>query len=68
MINVFQPSLGEEEANVVREVFLSNWIGKGKRVTEFEKRYAEFLNVDSSNLITTIAVVKGYLHQCTCLI
>ena len=29
MINVFQPCLGEEEVSRIREVFQSNWLGKG---------------------------------------
>ena len=32
MINVFQPCLGEEEVSRIREVFQSNWLGKGKLV------------------------------------
>ena len=41
MINVFQPTLGGEELARIKEVFDSNWIGKGKLVNEFEKKWAE---------------------------
>lgn len=38
MINVFQPSLGEEELERIKGVFESNWLGKGKINEEFEDR------------------------------
>lgn len=53
MINVFQPSLGDEEAKAVAEVFKSNWVGKAKLVDEFEERYASHLGTTSENVITT---------------
>lgn len=37
MINVYQPTLGKEELNALEKVFESNWLGKGKRVAEFEE-------------------------------
>ena len=50
MINVFQPTLGEVELQKIKEVFDSNWIGKGKLVTEFEEKWAgdhpEFYDMD----------------------
>ena len=30
MINVFQPSLGDRELELIRNVFESNWVGKGE--------------------------------------
>ncbi|MBW4722036.1 DegT/DnrJ/EryC1/StrS family aminotransferase [Saccharothrix obliqua] len=45
MINVFQPSLGEEELAAVREVFAGNWIGRGPRVAAFETAFADHLGV-----------------------
>lgn len=41
MINVYQPTLGKEELESLEKVFESNWLGKGKRVIEFEEKYAE---------------------------
>ncbi|MFD9961802.1 DegT/DnrJ/EryC1/StrS family aminotransferase [Amycolatopsis sp. NPDC058986] len=45
MINVFQPSLGEEELAAVGEVFASCWIGRGPRVDAFESGFAEHIGV-----------------------
>lgn len=45
MINVFQPSLGKEELHAVKEVFESNWIGKGAKTKMFEEKFLEHLGV-----------------------
>lgn len=45
LINVMQPCLGEQELAAVREVFESNWIGRGPRTAEFETRFAEHIGV-----------------------
>jgi len=53
MINVFQPTLGEEEVTVVREVFQSSWVGKGRRVAEFESDFAAHLGVPREHVTST---------------
>jgi len=53
MINVFQPSLGIEELMAVAETFKSGWIGKGQRVTEFESQFAQYLEVEPGNIVST---------------
>ena len=35
MINMYQPSLGKEELKAIKEVFNSNWLGKGPKTKEF---------------------------------
>lgn len=45
MINVFQPSLGDEEADAMRAVFADAWLGHGKRTKEFEARFADHIGV-----------------------
>jgi len=32
MINLFQPSVGEESLNELKQVFNSNWLGRGEKV------------------------------------
>jgi perosamine synthetase len=44
-IPVFKPSFGPEELQQVRESLESGWVGLGPKVAEFERRFAEFLNV-----------------------
>lgn len=59
MINVFQPSLGEEELAAIREVFESNWIGRGKKVSEFEKKFAEYQGVEDWQMVSTTCASEG---------
>jgi len=53
MINLFQPNLGSEETEAITEVFASNWLGKGAKVSEFETNFAQSLNEDSSLFLFT---------------
>ena len=53
MINVYQPTLGKEELDALKDVFESNWLGKGKRVAEFEEKYASHLGVSKDLVLTT---------------
>jgi len=46
IIQVFKPSMGEEEIKAVAEVLQSGWIGLGPKTVEFEKRFAEYIGVD----------------------
>ncbi len=52
LINVMQPCLGERELAAVREVFESNWIGRGKRTAEFETRFAEHIGVGREHMVS----------------
>ena len=67
MINVMQPSLGEEELARIKEVFASNWIGKGGLVTEFEKEYAAHLGSTADRVLSTNCCSEGLfssMHIC----
>lgn len=59
MINVYQPQLGEEEVQAVREVFKSNWIGKGKKTQMFEEQFAEYVNANPANILSTSCCSEG---------
>ena len=59
MINVFQPSLGEEELKSIEEVFKSNWIGKGKKVAFFEEQFANHISSSKDKVITTNCCSEG---------
>ncbi len=59
MINVFQPSLGKEELDRIKEVFASNWLGKGKINDEFETGFAAHLGVDRKHVFTTNCCSEG---------
>ncbi|HEU5110838.1 MAG TPA: DegT/DnrJ/EryC1/StrS family aminotransferase [Micromonosporaceae bacterium] len=57
MINVFQPSLGEEELAAVSEVFATGWVGRGPRAAAFEREFAAHLGVGPEHVTT--------LNSCT---
>ncbi|GLW05788.1 aminotransferase DegT [Microtetraspora sp. NBRC 13810] len=51
MINVFQPTLGDEELDAVRQVFAGNWLGHGPRTRTFEAEFAGHLGVDPQRMV-----------------
>ena len=59
MINIYQPSLGKEELNAIKEVFESNWLGKGKKTEEFSQLMADKIDVDRSNVETVNSFTEG---------
>ena len=59
MINVYQPTLGKEELAALEKVFESNWLGKGKKVAEFEEKYAEHIKSSKELVLTTNCCSEG---------
>lgn len=59
MINVFQPSLGKEEAEAVAKVLESNWLGKGKLTAQFEENFAAHLGVNKNTVCSTNCCSEG---------
>lgn len=52
MINVVQPSLGERELSAIREVFESNWVGRGTKVEEFQEGFARHIGVGEDHVLS----------------
>lgn len=52
MINIFQPQIPGSSLNMLSKVFESNWLGRGKLVSEFEFRLSQFLNADQQEITT----------------
>lgn len=44
-MNIFQPSLGQEEVDALAETFKTNWIGRGPKTKAFEKAWADHIGV-----------------------
>ena len=59
MINVFQPALGAEELSAVRQVFDSNWVGKGARTDQFESKFAEHIGVERALVQSMTSCTEG---------
>jgi len=45
MIQLFKPYMDDEEIQAVAEVIRSGWIGLGPRTAEFEKQFAQYIDV-----------------------
>lgn len=58
-LNVFQPELRDEEAEAVRAVMHSNWIGRGEVCLEFERQFAEYLGVGAHQLLSITSCTDG---------
>nr|AHE14547.1 TlmJ-like putative aminotransferase [uncultured bacterium] len=59
MINVFQPTLGEEELAAVRKVFDSGWIGRGPVTAEFEAGFARHLRSSPDQVVSLNSCTEG---------
>lgn len=59
MLNVFQPSLGDEELEAVRAVFAGNWLGHGPRTRAFEAEFAEHLGVPPEGVVFINSATSG---------
>ena len=54
-----QPSLGKEELDSIEKVFASNWIGKGKKVSEFEEKFAYHIGANKDNVLSVNCCTEG---------
>lgn len=59
MINLFQPTLGEEELLRIKQVFESKWLGKGRNVKEFEEDFSKNLSSESHHFLSTTSCTEG---------
>lgn len=61
------PLWGGAELEKIKEVFLSNWIGKGKLVSEFEEKWACHVGSSVNKVLTTNCCSEGLfssMHLC----
>ncbi len=59
MINISQPSVGDEELEAIREVFDSKWLGYGARTKTFEAEFAAHLGVDPERMTFINSATAG---------
>lgn len=61
------PPWGGAELEKIKEVFQSNWIGKGKLVSEFEEKWASHVGSSVNKVLTTNCCSEGLfssMHLC----
>ncbi len=54
-----QPDLGDAELLRIKEVFKSNWLGRGSVVTDFESKFANNLNASHENFYAMSCCTEG---------
>jgi dTDP-4-amino-4,6-dideoxygalactose transaminase len=59
MINIFQPSLGDDEIALIKEIFSSNWLGKGTAVNDFESGFAQSLSSNPERFLSTTSCTEA---------
>lgn len=59
MINIFEPSMWQDELNAIAGVFERNWPGKGAKVTEFEAAWAKHIGVDPAHVVSVNSCTEG---------
>ena len=52
MINLFQPNIGSDSLDQLKDVFESNWLGRGKKVALFEERLSTKLCIEKTKIST----------------
>lgn len=52
MINIFQPKTCPESIENIKNIFKSNWLGRGDYVTSFENELCDFMNLKKENFST----------------
>ena len=67
MINMYQPSLGKEELKAIKEVFNSNWLGKGPKTKEFiEKFSSKLIDYNYEGIAFTSPNPENFLTISSC--
>jgi aminotransferase len=59
MINLFEPSVGDEELAAVRDVFTSRWLGEGGRVDTFRREFGVYIGATESSLNAVNSCTEG---------
>jgi aminotransferase len=59
MINLFQPSVGDDELAAIKDVFSSSWLGPGDRVEQFEQAFGDYIGRPPSEVLAVSSCTEG---------
>ena len=59
MINLFSPSVGEDELSAIAKVFETKWLGRGNYEAQFRDQLRRHLGIDRDNLLLTTSCTEA---------
>lgn len=63
-INLFQPTLGAPELIQIADSFHTGWIGRGRKVAEFEAAWAAHVGVKPEQVVAVNCATEGLFQIC----
>jgi dTDP-4-amino-4,6-dideoxygalactose transaminase len=63
-IQLFSPSITESDIAAVSATMRSGWLGKGPKVTEFERLFAEYIGVNPANVVSINSCTEALFLAC----
>jgi dTDP-4-amino-4,6-dideoxygalactose transaminase len=67
MINLFEPSVGDDELAALVDVFASHWLGNGERTLEFERAFGIYLGRPATEITAVSSCTEGLFQIVTAL-
>lgn len=64
MINVFAPTVGQAELHQIADSFSTGWLGKGRKVAEFEAAWAAHVGATAEHIVSTTCATEGLFQVC----
>lgn len=64
MINVFQPTINEADILAVTNTLQSGWIGRGEKVQQLERMFANYIGVDYDQVVSINSCTEALFLAC----
>lgn len=64
MINVFAPTVGQAELHQIADSFSTGWLGKSRKVAEFEVAWAAHVGTTAEHIVSTTCATEGLFQVC----
>ena len=63
ILPVLKPDGGEEEISLLKEVIYSGWWGKGSKVAELEKKFADMVGTKYALAVSSNSVAQDLIFK-----